>query len=390
MSIIVGIDASRNRSGGAKTHLINLLTEGKPHKHGIREVHVWSYKSLLDVLPDNPWLIKHNPPELEQSIFMQLWWQKFRYSDELKNAGCSIVLNTDAGTISNFYPSITMSRDMLSYEPGEIKRYGFSKAVLRLILLRYIQNRSLKKANGAIFLTQYAADVIQRFCGKLSRIAIIPHGVGDEFRNIKTKNRNPADGKNTLRILYVSHAELYKHQWTVIQAIEKLRLNGHKVSLSLVGVGVGAAKVKQMIKTQRDKSDPKQEWIELIDFVPHNKLPIEMAKADIFLFASSCENMPNTLVEAMAVGLPIACAERGPMPEVLKDGGVYFDPENKESIANAVERLIADEKLRLDLALRAKHISEQYFWSRCADETFSFISETNKVIENDQKKSPVK
>ena len=35
--------------------------------------------------------------------------------------------------------------------------------------------------------------------------------------------------------------------------------------------------------------------------------------------------MPNTLVEAMASGLPIACSDRGPMPEVLGDGGVLFD-----------------------------------------------------------------
>ncbi|HEY9161948.1 MAG TPA: glycosyltransferase [Desulfomonilia bacterium] len=390
MSIIVGVDASRNRSGGARTHLINLITEGKPHKHGIREIHVWSYKSLLDVIPNQPWLIKHNPPELERSIFNQMWWQRYKFPSELKKAGCSIVLNTDAGTISNFYPSITMSRDMLSYEPGEIQRFGFSKAVLRLILLRYIQNLSLKKSNGTIFLTQYAADVIQRSCGKLSRIAIIPHGVGDEFRNIKAQIRKPADSKNTLRILYVSHAELYKHQCIVIQAIERLRMNGYDVSLSLVGVGVGAVKVKQMIKNQRDKSDPNQEWVELIDFVPHCELPKEMAKADVFVFASSCENMPNTLVEAMAVGLPIACSKRGPMPEVLRDGGIYFDPENQESIANAVEKLVVDERLRLDLALKAKHISEQYLWSRCADETFSFISETNKVADNDHRKLPVK
>jgi len=44
----------------------------------------------------------------------------------------------------------------------------------------------------------------------------------------------------------------------------------------------------------------------------------------------------NILVEAMASGLPIACSNRGPMPEVLGDAGVYFDPEDPHDIARAL------------------------------------------------------
>ena len=42
-SIAIGIDASRNRSGGARAHLVGILTEGDPLKFGIGEVHVWAY-----------------------------------------------------------------------------------------------------------------------------------------------------------------------------------------------------------------------------------------------------------------------------------------------------------------------------------------------------------
>jgi glycosyltransferase involved in cell wall biosynthesis len=83
--------------------------------------------------------------------------------------------------------------------------------------------------------------------------------------------------------------------------------------------------------------------------------------------------MPNTLVEAMAAGLPIACSNRGPMPEVLEDGGVYFDPEDPGSIAGAIEDLITDPGKRTRMAARAKELSRQYSWTRCARETFSFI-----------------
>lgn len=376
--LVIGIDASRNRSGGAKAHLIGIITEGDPLKHGIREVHVWAYRSLLDSVPDRPWLIKHNPLELERSLPYQLWWQRFRFPDEVRKAGCSIVLNTDAGTVSSYRPSVTMSRDMLSYEPGEIDRFGFSKARLRLILLRYMQNRSLRDSDGVIFLTKYAGKVIQQSCGLLSSVAYIPHGIGMNFKRTKVFNPWPDSGERPIRCLYVSNAAMYKHQWMVVRAIEELRKRGHNLMLTLVGGGKGRA--QQLLEAQIAVSDSDGVFVRQLSFVPQSELPGHLANADLFVFASSCENMPNTLVEAMAVGLPIACSNRGPMPEVLVDGGVYFDPEESDSIADAVERIIKDKILRETVTQHAIRLSEQYSWSRCADETLAFLVDTYMSI----------
>ena len=115
-----------------------------------------------------------------------------------------------------------MSRDMLSYEPREIERYGCDKSRLRLIAPRYVQNASLKSADGAVFLTKYAADVIQQSCGPLKKIAYIPHGVRDAFRGIKPESFWPTRGERPIQCLYVSNAALYKHQWHVVKAIELL------------------------------------------------------------------------------------------------------------------------------------------------------------------------
>jgi glycosyltransferase involved in cell wall biosynthesis len=378
-NLVLGIDASRNRSGGAKAHLIGILTEGNPRRHGINEVHVWAYRNLLDALPDREWLIKHNPTELQQSLFRQVLWQRYRFPIEATKCRCSIVLNTDAGTVARFRPAITMSRDMLSYEPGVMNRFGFSKARLRLILLRYGQNRSLRDADGAIFLTQYAADVIQRSCGKLKRYKIVSHGVGRSFKTICAKHSWPNHGERRIRLLYVSNAELYKHQWVVVRAVERLRLK-HDVGLMLVGGGGGRA--QQLLDRQISQSDPSKNWVEQLSFVPHSELPKYLSNADLFVFASGCEAFGITLLEAMSAGLPIACSDRSCLPELLVDGGIYFDPENAESIAVAVEKLIVDEVLRLRVAKRAKELSEQYSWSRCADETFGFIAETYRNITN--------
>lgn len=372
--LTIGIDASRNRSGGAVAHLVGILSEGDPVSFGISEVHVWAYQTLLDVVPDRPWLIKHNPPVLEQSILKQLWWQRFGFPVEVKLTGCQIVLNTDAGTISTVRPAVTMSRDMLSYEPGVIELFGFSRARLRLILLRYMQNRSLRAADGAIFLTRYAAKIIQQSCGDLPSIAYIPHGVGAAFKQSQQVDNWPEAGERPIRCIYISNAEMYKHQWVVVKAISLLRKRGNNLTLSLVGGGKGPA--LQLLQGAIAVSDPSGVFVEQLAFLPQQELPNHLAQADLFIFASSCENMPNTLVEAMAVGLPIACSNRGPMPEVLVDGGVYFDPEDADSIAEAIEQIIQSPALRLSIAQRAKVLSQQYNWKRCADETWAFVAET--------------
>lgn len=370
----IGIDASRNRSGGAVAHLVGILTEGDPVSIGISEVHVWAYRALLDAIPDRTWLVKHNPPALGRSMLKQLWWQRFSFPGEVKLAGCQIVLNTDAGTISNVGPAVTMSRDMLSYEPGVIELFGFGRARLRLILLRYMQNRSLRAADGAIFLTRYAAKVIQQSCGVLPSIAYIPHGVGEAFKQSRQLHAWPKASERAIRCVYVSNAEMYKYQWVVVKAIALLRRRGHNLTLRLVGGGKGPA--QKLLQDAIAAVDVDGKFVEQLAYLPQSELPDHLAQADLFVFASGCENMPNTLVEAMAVGLPIACSNRGPMPEVLADGGVYFDPEDADSIAGAIEKLIHSPELRQAVAQRAQTLSQQYNWKRCADETFAFLAQT--------------
>ena len=154
MSLIVGIDASRNRSGGAKAHIIGILSECIPLKHGIKEIHIWSFCSLLDQLPNYPWLIKHNPKELEQSLFKQLLWQSPSFAREVKVANCDILFNTSAITLCRFQPMVVLSQTMISYEPGVMQYYGYGLIRFRFLVVHLIQNLAFRRANGVIFLSQ--------------------------------------------------------------------------------------------------------------------------------------------------------------------------------------------------------------------------------------------
>jgi glycosyltransferase involved in cell wall biosynthesis len=143
--------------------------------------------------------------------------------------------------------------------------------------------------------------------------------------------------------------------------------------LELVGPAYPPAMKK--LKRTINRVDQAGAFIKYSGPVLYEKLHEKYAGADLCLFASSCENMPNILLEGMASGLPIACSNRGPMPEVLGDAGVYFDPEDPKEIARALKELIASPELRAQKAKASFAKAQGYSWKKCADETFSFLAD---------------
>ena len=85
----------------------------------------------------------------------------------------------------------------------------------------------------------------------------------------------------------------------------------------------------------------------------------------------------------MAAGMTIACSNKSSLPELIEDGGLFFDPTNSKSISTAIEKLINDNKLRIELSSKARKISTKYSWRRCSNQTFSFITETYKKYLNE-------
>lgn len=373
---VIGIDASRNRSGGAREHLIGILENLDAGTLDISHVHIWSYQKLLLALPERPWLIKHTVAALEGGLVRQLWWQFSALSSELKRYGCHILFTTDASSLCRFSPSVVLSQDLLSYEPGVMAKFGWSRARLRLILIRWLQNAAFRRASGVIFLTQYAANLIQKASASLPNIQVIAHGVDPRFfkRNKGIRSQQTIFSKCAIHCLYISNAALYKYQWVVIEAIGLLRKKGWNIQLSLVGGGSGLAQKK--VLNQVALTDPDGQFVAQYPFLPHDELINHMDSADIFIFASGCEAFGITLLEAMACGLPIASSNRSSISETLADGGVYFDPENPEEMAAIIEELIADPVLRGKLSKRALELASLYSWEKCSRQTWGFIVDT--------------
>ena len=250
--------------------------------------------------------------------------------------------------------------------------FGISKARLRLELIKIVQNENFRRARGVIFLTHYAAKLIQASCGKLTNIKIVNHGVAGDFQEAQVMRTWPENSERPIECLYISNAALYKYQWVVIKAISLLRKRGYDLRLRLIGGGSGLAQKK--IDQQLAIDDPHHQWTQQLGFVPHDQLLPHFISADCFIFASGCEAFGITLLEAMAVGLPIAASSRSSIAETLADGGVYFDPERSADIACALRELITSPQLRSELAQLSYQQAQRYSWKRCAAETIQFLA----------------
>lgn len=370
----VGIDASNLRQGGGITHLVQLLGAADPNASGIDRVVVWGGREILDQLPGVPWLSRERPTALEGGGFKRAWWQQRQLAAAARRS--ADLLFSPGGTyLGSFRPFVTMFRNMLPFDRAERRRYGTSRMRLKLELLHAAQRATFRRADGVIFLTEHARKVVIDDGVTLrGRQAVIPHGLDPRFFGpLKTQRPLAAySPAHPYTWLYVSAIHEYKRPWNVAEAVAALRAEGAPVALEIVGPAYPPA--MRRLQQTLDRLDRGGAFIRVSGGVSHLDLPRRYQEADAFVFGSACENMPNSLLEAMAAGLPIASSDRAPMPAILKDGGVYFDPESPSSIAAAMTGLMADPARRTRVAAEAQALAKGYSWTRCARDTFDFLA----------------
>jgi glycosyltransferase involved in cell wall biosynthesis len=267
-----------------------------------------------------------------------------------------------------------MSQNMLPFDARERRRYGLSAMRLRNEILAFTQRNSFRRADGIIFLSRHAERIVTAAIARPVRSVVIPHGIDDQFRREPRPQRSldactPAE---PFRLLYVSIIDTYKHQWNVAEAVAGLRREGLPVAIRFVGPAYPPALA--LLDAALRRLDPDGEFMSYDGPLPHAELPKAWVGVDACVFASSCENLPIILLEAMAAGMPIACSDREPMPEVLGTDGMFFDPESPTSIARALRKLATQPKLRDALAWAGFERTREMTWQRCARATLSFLA----------------
>ncbi len=103
--------------------------------------------------------------------------------------------------------------------------------------------------------------------------------------------------------------------------------------------------------------------------LPETDLPALYTAAEVFVFPSLYEGFGLPVIEAMACGTPVVCANTSSLPEVAGDAAVMFDPFHSESIAAALRKVLGDADLRTAMRRRSLAQAARFSWQETAQKT---------------------
>ena len=172
-------------------------------------------------------------------------------------------------------------------------------------------------------------------------------------------------------ILYVGQQPDYKNLRRLAQAHQKLLEKYPKLGLVFVG---RMNRDTQINKDFYDKQGYKN--IHFTGFLPDEQRDWLYTNTLAYVFPSLMEGFGLPPLEAMAYGTPVISSNTSCMPEILGDAAIYFDPLKVDDIAEKIELVINDEKLRAELALKGNAQVAKYSWRRMAEQTFEIYKKS--------------
>lgn len=384
----IGIDATNIGGNGGITHLKEILHQISflSYSNEIKKIIVFSSDKNLLQIPNSELIDKVTFSALNKSILRRVIFQIFFFDKEIKNR-CDILFSITGDYIGNFKPVVSMSQNMLLYERDIWKEIKQFKEILRFWLIYQKQKYCFKNSNGIIFISNYAKEYISKLLNlKGKQITVINHGISPRFiSKIKVQKQiTEYSFLHPFKLVYVSTVHVYKHQWNVVEAIGRLRDKGYPVELNLLG-GVIFEPAGKRLEVAIQKIDPENQFIHNHGHVPYEEIDKFYKSADGIIFASTCENMPNILIESMASGIPIASSNKQPMPEFLKNAGFYFNAHKIDSIVSTLIDFLDSPKKREINAINALTEVSNYSWNDNSQKTFEFLISICKNYQNVQK-----
>jgi len=193
-----------------------------------------------------------------------------------------------------------------------------------------------------------------------TRVSTIHNGVDIAGWSTSKKERNAKRqelGVKDSEILIGSIGRLDEQKGHIylLEAISKLRAV-HPAKCVIVGDGPLLKPLKKRILEMA-----LQDHVVLVG--AQDDIPSWLSAFDIFALPSLWEGMPNAVLEAMAIGLPVVATEIDGVPEAITDDvdGILVEAKNQHRLFVALQDLVVDEKLRRRLGDAARETVRKRF-----------------------------
>ena len=179
-----------------------------------------------------------------------------------------------------------------------------------------------------------------------SKTVVISNWIKSEQFAVPPAGHTPQRGSSPPRLIYVGWLHPKKGVTYLLKAIKLLKDRGVKFTLDICGSGDLDAELKAEANQLAI-----EDYVNFRGWVMADDLKKGLHDSDIFVLPSLGEGLPNAMMQAMAAGLPIIVSRVDSVPGVIKQGinGYLAEPGDPESLAEAIEALVGDEKLRREI-----------------------------------------
>ncbi|WP_447875012.1 glycosyltransferase family 4 protein [Serratia fonticola] len=287
-------------------------------------------------------------------------WEQIELPRYLKKNGSGLLLNL-GNTAPIFYKNQIITHHDVAY-----KRHPASFSKKFRLFYNIFVPLMLKKSKWLFTVSEFSKCEINDIYGyPLDKISVIYNAVNEEFKKGQAKNTDPY-------FLAVSSPSFHKNFHGMLQAFSALSKN-HDVALKIIGKTTGSFSKQDfssLIKTSKK--------IDFLGRVEDEEMIMLYQNAHAFIFPSFYEGFGIPPLEAQSCGCPVISSNTASMPEVLRDSALYFDPYNMSQMVDAMERILLNRELRLNLIEKGDENAKRYSWMNSAHKVSQIVDEILK------------
>lgn len=226
-----------------------------------------------------------------------------------------------------------------------------------------------RRAAGCVFQTPAQRDFFPEFIRKKSRIILNP--ISDKFIG----NPIPLDSAREKAVVHSGRLVDFKNQLMLIRAFVRVHEKHPDYVLKIYGPDSFDG-TKEKLESLIEETGSR-DYVLLMG--ASTQLERDMINGAVAAFSSDYEGMPNAMLEAMALGLPVVatdCPPGGPRM-VIEHGknGLLVPVNDDKALAEAINKLIEDRELAQRLGAEAARIGERASSERIFEEWKDYIEE---------------
>jgi len=320
------------------------------------------------VQPDDPWQPSAANFSRADSPYPQFSFNplhQFGFARQLYRLEADLVnFPMNQQPLLYFKPVVTATMDMTMLRFTRAGRHSAFYHAIRMAAYRFLFWYSLKKSKAIITITKFVkSDVEQHYPFTKGRITVTYcasepplEGAAKQLASV----RKPF-------IMHVGSPFPHKNIERLIEAFAILKSTHPRLQLVLAGkIEQYFEKLEKQTQTTRYAKD-----IIFTGFISDEELKWLYQNAEAYVLPSLSEGFGLPGLEAMAHGCPVVSSNATCLPEVYEEAAHYFNPESIEDMAEKIDEVISDSRLRKELIRKGYVQLKKYSWRRMAEQTLN-------------------